>query len=101
MNKKQRKLINDTAYILKYIAESYVLPYNNGGGGRNTKVQYDFSNCKAYIFVQPINTKTGNGFERVYDWKFIDELANLSDKYSINYKIGLTDNLELHIQIYV
>jgi hypothetical protein len=100
MDKNIPILINQVSHFLKAIAKNKSMPFNNGTG-LDTKVEYKFSEDKAYIYIKADNTRTGNGFERYYDWNIIDNLKDVSDKYGINYKIGLNDALELNVQVYV
>lgn len=98
MNKSARKLINDVGIILKYISESYSVPFPNG---RKVKVEYDLSHNKALVHLPPEIRSTGNGHERYYSHTLLGNLAGLSKKHGISYKIGLADNLDFHVLIYV
>lgn len=99
MNRQSRRLITDVAHVLKVICETSSLPYNNGKG-KDTTVKYDFSENRAYIFINPHILRTGNGHERYFNFVLINQIAELSKKYNISYKIGMTDSFELHLQIY-
>lgn len=93
MNKKICKLVNDTAWVLKLL--------ENYSSTKVFSVRYDLINEKAYIFWTQNIISTGNGHERTYNWSFLEQLVKLCSKKNISYKIGHTDNIELHIQIYV
>ena len=92
--------MNDVNRVLKVLEEE---------GITNDKitVKYDLrwrddnTSCRAYIFHPTENCNTGNGHERTYSCQLIKELIKLYDKYNVNFHIGHTDNLEMHIQVYV
>lgn len=90
--------MNDVSHIMKLVSECDDLPRRNG---LKVRVDYDFNACKAYVFVPQHIYSTGNGHERYFSYGFIDKLSQLSDKHAISYRIGLTDSLEFHVQIFV
>lgn len=96
IEKQEMKLINDVAYVLKALRKA-----QSGYTDRAVRVDYDFRRQEANIYWPQEIKNTGNGMTRYYTWEVIDVLKDVSDKKTISYKIGLTDNMELHIQIYV
>lgn len=94
MTKDERKLLNDVAHVLKAL-------YTIDPDTTKLKVDYQIFNLRAYIHWRPQITSTGNGHERYFNWGIIDALKEISDSKGISYKVGLTDSLELNIQIYI
>lgn len=96
--KKISRLINYTTLVLKLLSKNPI--YVQGKIPKNI-VQYNFEKKLADIFLYPKTESTGNGYEKFYDWEILDKISELSNKHGISYNIGITDNLELRIQIYV
>lgn len=101
MNKQVRKLLNDVTHILKVCEEGGYIPTDK------TTVKYDFkwrddsTHCRAFIMLSTENYSTGNGYERTYGYQLLEKLVEVSNKYNISFHIGLTENIEMHIQVYV
>ncbi len=95
MDIKLRKLINNTAHILKFIGEKIPCNYI---GLKNMKVEYNFHDNRVNIFVPPWKT-TENKYN--YNHVLIDGISELSDQYGISYTIGVNERYELHIEVYV
>lgn len=91
--------MNDVARVLKVLEEEE--------GTSKVTVKYDLdwrndnTHCRAYIIGQTENYNTGNGTERTYSCQLLEKLIKLYNKYNVHFHIGHTDNLEMHIQIYV
>lgn len=91
--------MNDVNRVLKVLEEhdstskitvKYDLDWRNDG-----------THCRAYIMGLTENYSTGNGHERTYSCQLLQKLVKLYDKYNVNFHVGHTDNIEMHIQIYV
>lgn len=94
MTKEERKLFNDVQRVMKALYEVETR--------ENIKVMYKPFKNVADIFWPPVVKQHGNGHTKFFEWDLIDALKQVSDKYSISYRIGYdTDNFELVIQIYV
>lgn len=95
MDIKLRQLINNVTHILKFIGEKMPCSYM---GLKNMKVEYNFVDNKANIFVPPWKSVDNDYF---YNHTLMDGVSELSDQYGINYRIGINERFELHIEVYV
>lgn len=99
MNRQSRKLMNDVARVLKVLEEeegmqSVTVKYNLNWRDDNT-------HCRAYIMGVTDNYSTGNGHERTYSCQLMEKLIDLYKKHNVHFHVGVIDNVEMHIQIYV
>jgi len=93
--KNKRKLLRQVNSVLNLLAESEDFI------GEDFKVVYKPKELEAYIYVPTLDERTPMGFNRYYNWSFIDKLVELSDKETISYNIGINTSFELHIQIFI
>lgn len=100
IDKLESKLVNDVARVIKMLIE-------HGIQHDKLTVKYDFAyrndgtSARAYVMFPTCNYSTGNGHERTYGHELISKIVELADKHGISYHLGLTENLDMHIQVYV
>ncbi len=96
--KNKKKLLKHVSAVVDLLIE------DEDFSKKDIKVVYNLDDLEAKVYIPPIIDRiknTGN-CSIYYNWSFVDKLVELSDKETISYNIGYTNNnFDLHVQIFI